>query len=39
MTYHTLEDYEHILSEIPFEVIEEHLKRRREAAEDFMEGY
>lgn len=39
MTYKTLEDYERILSKIPYEVIEEHLKRRKEEADDLMKGY
>lgn len=36
MTYQTLEDYERILSKIPYDVIEEHLKRRKEEVNDFM---
>ena len=28
--------YDEILNAIPYDVIEEHLKRRKEAVEDFM---
>lgn len=37
--YRTLEEYEKVLSEIPYNIIEEHLKRRRENNEDFMQGW
>jgi len=36
MVHRTLEDYERILSEIPYDIIEEHLRRRKEETEDFM---
>jgi hypothetical protein len=36
MTYKTLEDYEKILSEIPYSIIEDHLRRRKEEVDDFM---
>lgn len=29
-------DYEKILEKIPYNIIEEHLKRRKEEAEDFL---
>jgi hypothetical protein len=37
--YHTYEEYEKILSEIPYDIIEQHLQRRKQETDDFMEGY